>query len=89
MKREFWMLTRAGMVQHYKTETHQGMLVATSEHIGRQLRSKFPRRRLSVAKVGTVPGETLSRLIATSRQHGANCAFIVDESLEMRRLDFA
>ena len=89
MKREFWILTRAGYVQHYESETYRGMLVATSEHIGRQLRSKFPRRRLSVAKVGTVPGETLGSLIAASRRNGANCAFIVDESMEMRRLDFA
>jgi len=74
-----YMFTRRGQVQFLEGDGHRGMILARTYKTA----CKFVRQCLdsqtTVAKIGTIPGETLETLITASLVRGeADCAFVIE-----------
>jgi hypothetical protein len=78
-KQTLYMFTDRGIVQFWQHGRHYGMLVANSYQTATQVRQWLATRykkRLAIAEIGTVPGETLAGHARASMAEGANCLFV-------------
>lgn len=77
---DWYMFTRHGKIVYYKDEDKYGMILAPNRSLGEQfaaLQRKGRQAKVSIAQIGTVPGETLNGLLDKTLKEGATCAFVV------------
>ena len=78
-KQTLYMFTDRGIVQFWQHGRHYGMLLANNYQTATQVRQWLATRckkRLAIAEIGTVPGETLAGHARASVAVGANCLFL-------------
>lgn len=78
---EFWMILCRGKVQHYTYNGRKGMLLARTEKAARAFAKHMskPDRRLSAAKIGTVPGETFECQVMAAQDSGVEGICVIDD----------
>jgi hypothetical protein len=84
-----YIFTRNGMVQHYRNGGKKGMLVAATHESAKKLADMFKREghRMSIAAVGTIPGETLEvQARSAIRDAGADGIFFTHDGESLRFL---
>jgi hypothetical protein len=77
---DWYMFTRNGNIIYYADGAKHGMVLAHSRSMAEEYVAwcrKNHGDRLSIAKIGTAPGETLQGLLAETFKAGANCAFVL------------
>jgi hypothetical protein len=82
-KRPSWIFMHQGKVQLYGKGKQTGLLVATSREAAEKLQAKMAEmygRKVSIAEVGTVEGETLAMQLAVAvLNHGAKGAMVSED----------
>ena len=77
---EWYMFTRNGNIIYYADGDKHGMVLAHSRSMAEEYVAWCQKNhgdRFSIAKIGTVPGETLQGLLDETFKAGANCAFVL------------
>lgn len=85
--RSLWMLLNRGRVQWYSTGTLAGVVFAEN-HLTACRFAKKMGVKASPALVGSIQGESLSSVLESSLQAGANAVFMVDDNLRLKGMAF-
>jgi hypothetical protein len=72
-----YILTRKGMVQLYGQNGRLGVIVAMTHAAAKKLKKRW-KCSASIAKVGTIPGETLEHHFVANRSLGGTGLWITD-----------
>jgi hypothetical protein len=76
-----YIFTKKGRVQFFVQDNKEGMIIAPTRKLADQFVAWYQRAhgvRLTVAKVGSVQGETLGIQLEAASERGANCAFLLN-----------
>ena len=73
-----FILMRKGRVQWTEKNGLRGMVIAPTRKLAEEFAKLRRSRKMSVAEIGSLEGETLAGQLAASLEKGANAAFIVD-----------
>ena len=75
-----FMFTRSGRVQLLEQDGKRGMILADTRETAQKVVAWFKnhnQQKITIAEIGTAPGETLEIQLNASLKEGANCAFLL------------
>ena len=74
----YCIFTNNGKVEYLDNEGKRGLMIAHSHETATRVAKEFLRLghgKMSVAQIGTIPGETLQGLIACALRDGVDCVY--------------